>query len=267
LLASLDMYAPAPLRPAVDGFWAGLAKAMRAAGLSEVPHSLTWDADAAALWLSPDLLLAQTCGYPLTHALKGRVRLVATPCYDCPDSEGADYRSLILVRSDDRIETLADLAGRRAAANGPDSQSGFSAFRHSIAPLARGRRFFSDVVWSGAHAASIDLLRDRAVDVCSVDCVTYHLLRHCQPERLAGLRILARSAPAPGLPYITAGLADDDTLARLRQALFAAFADADLAAARDALLLKGVEVLALSAYDRIVEMERAAQDLGYPALT
>ena len=261
------MYAPAPLRPAVDAFWAGLAKAMTAAGLPDVPEALSWDADMEALWLSPALLFAQTCGYPLTHALKGRVRLVATPCYDCPDTDGASYRSLILLRADDDAASLADLAGRRAAANAPDSQSGFSAFRHSIAPFAREGRFFSEVTWSGAHLASIDLLREGAADVCSVDCVTYHLLRRCLPARLEGLRILARSAPAPGLPYITAGAADDDRLARLRDALFAAFADPDLAAAREALMLKGVEVLALEAYDRIMELERDAEALGYPKLT
>jgi ABC-type phosphate/phosphonate transport system substrate-binding protein len=260
------MYAPPPLRPAVDDFWSGLARAMRAAGLQEVPDRLSWDEDLGALWLSPALLFAQTCGYPLTHALKGRVRPVATPCYGCPDSDGPLYRSLILVRADDPAERLADLAAYRAAANGPDSQSGYSAFRHSIAPYASDGVFFSEVLWSGAHASSIDLVRGGRADVCSVDGVTYHLLARCQPERLAGLRILARSAAAPGLPYITAGNADATTVARLRDALFAAFADPDLAAAREALLLAGIEVLAPGAYDRIVEMEREAEAMGYPVL-
>ena len=38
----------------------------------------------------------------------------------------------------------------------------------------------------------------------------------------------------------------------------------DLAAARDDLLLAGIEVLPLEAYDRIVEMEDEACRLGYP---
>lgn len=266
LRASLNMYAPAPLRPAVVDFWAGLARAMTAAGLPDVPQRLSWDEDFEALWLSPDLFFSQTCGYPLTHALKGRVRLIATPCYDCPDTEGAAYRSLILLRADDAAQSLADLAGRHAAANGPDSQSGFSAFRHTIAPFSKAGRFFGQVTWSGAHHASIDLLRQGAVDLCSVDCVTYYLLQRCQPERLDGIKIFARSAAAPGLPYITAAAASDERLERLRAGLFAAFADPHLKTARDALMLKDVEVLAESAYDRIVEMEGEAEALAYPAL-
>ncbi len=266
LLASLAMYAPSPLRPAVEDFWAGLARAMTVAGLPEVPGRLSWEQDIERLWLSPRLLFAQTCGYPLTHALKGKVRLVATPCYDSPDTEGPNYCSLILVGAESPITSVAALAGLSAGANGEDSQSGYSAFRHLIAPFAKGERFFASLRWSGAHQASIDLLREGSIDVCSVDSVTYHLLARCQPERTAGLRVLARTAMAPGLPYITAGDADDDTVARLREALFAALDNPDLASCRADLMIKGAEVLALSAYDRIVEMEAEAQALGYPGL-
>src|SRR3546814_15586928 len=77
-----------------------LAAAFRAEGLAGVPERLTRDGDHAALWTAPDLLFSQTCGYPLTHALAGRVTLVATPTYGCPGCDGGPYRSEILVRRD-----------------------------------------------------------------------------------------------------------------------------------------------------------------------
>src|SRR3546814_8202871 len=82
--ASLPMYDLPGLEAATDAWWAGLAAAFRAEGLHQVPERLTREGGHAALWTAPDLLFSQTCGYPLTHALAGRVTLVATPIYDCP---------------------------------------------------------------------------------------------------------------------------------------------------------------------------------------
>ncbi len=65
--------------------------------LPAVPAALERGRDRDEQWRSPDLLLSQTCGYPLTHALAGRVDLVATPCYGVRGCEGADYRSLVVV--------------------------------------------------------------------------------------------------------------------------------------------------------------------------
>src|SRR5690606_16819606 len=120
--ASLPMYDLPGLEAATDAWWAGLAAAFRAEGLADVPERLTREDDHAALWTAPDLLFSQTCGYPLTHALAGRVRLVATPVYDCPGCGGGTYRSEILVRADDPARSLADLRQRRAAVNAADSQ-------------------------------------------------------------------------------------------------------------------------------------------------
>jgi hypothetical protein len=47
----------------------------------------------------PDLLLAQTCGYPYVTLLRGQVTLVATPCFDFPGCAGSDYSSVIVAGS------------------------------------------------------------------------------------------------------------------------------------------------------------------------
>ncbi len=261
--ASLPMY-EAPARPR---FWAGLRGHLRGAGLAGVPDALAEPADLPGHWRDPDLLLSQTCGYPFATALAGAVRYVATPCYAAEGCEGPAYRSLVVVREDDAARGIADLRGRRAAVNARDSQSGCNALRALVAPLARDGRFFGAVVESGAHRRSLDLVREGAADVAAVDCVTAALARRHAPARMAGLRVLARTAPGvPGLPLVTARRTSDADLARLRAGLAAAAVDPTLAEARADLLLVGFAVLPEGAYAACRAMEAAAAALGYPDL-
>jgi hypothetical protein len=78
-VVGLPMYDLPGLAEVHAAWWAGLARHLRAAGLAEVPTALS-GLDTAALWSHPELLLAQTCGYPLTHGYAGQLRVVATPC-------------------------------------------------------------------------------------------------------------------------------------------------------------------------------------------
>ncbi len=264
--ASLPMYELPGLEAATDAWWAGLAAALRAEGVAEVPERLTRAADPAALWTAPDLLFSQTCGYPLTHDLAGKVTLLATPVYDVPGCAGGLYRSEILLRADDPAADLTALRGRRAAANARDSQSGYSALRHAVAPLAEQGRFFGGVVFSGSHLAAMSMVAEGQADVCAVDCVTYHLLKRSDPALTGRLRVLASSAEAPALPYITRRGIGAEDLRRLRGGLARAAADPALAEVRAALLIKAVVVKPLSDYDLILALEAAAEAAGYPEL-
>lgn len=264
--ASLPMYDLPGLNAATDAWWAGLAEAFRAEGLSDVPDNLTRGGDVLELWTAPDLFFSQTCGYPLTHALAGEAALVATPVYACPGCEGGSYHSEILVRADDGVPGLAGLRGRRAAMNSADSQSGCSALRHAVAALAEGGRFFCEVQESGSHLQSMRLVVEGTADVCAVDTVTYHLIARSQPELVARLRVLAASASAPALPYIARRDVGDDDLARLRAGLARACADPKLADVRRELLIEGVVLRPLADYDRILTLEAEAIAAGYPDL-
>ncbi len=150
-IATLQMYDLPEVRAATDDWWAGLARALRRAGLSEVPARLTRDGPPEGPWREPGFLLGQTCGYPLMHGLAGVVQVVATPAYDAPGCQGPQYRSVFLVRDDEAARSLAELRGRIAAANSPQSQSGYSALRSAVAPLARDGKFFAQVIETGGH--------------------------------------------------------------------------------------------------------------------
>ena len=195
------------VRWATDALWEALAIALVERGVP-APLALDRRPDYTSAWLEPGLVLSQTCGYPYVTRLRGRVRLVATPVYRADGCDGARYRSIVLVRANDRAENLADLRGRRVALNADDLQSGHNALRAAVAPLAQSGRFFVGSTLTGSHRASADAVAQGVADLCAIDCVCWAILRRHEPERTEGLRAIGWTAPAPGLPLIT-GLASN----------------------------------------------------------
>lgn len=265
LVAALPMYDLPELRWATDALWEVLAAELAELGIA-APLVLDRRADHTAAWREPGLLLGQTCGYPLVTELRGHVRVVGTPVYDASGCAGPAYSSWLVVRVGDPAQTLEDLRGRQVAFNAVTSQSGYNALRALVAPLARQGRFFAGATTTGGHAASLAAVVSGAADLCAIDCVTWALLARHRPAATQGLRPIGQTAAVPALPLITAAATDDATLLQLRAALRTALAAPELADARAALLLRDVAVLDEAVYGTILEQERAALALGYPAL-
>lgn len=259
------MYDWPELRAETDRLWQALRDALGRSRLA-APETLTRERPEADLWRDPDLLFAQTCGYPYATALRGTVRLVATPVYHFDGCAGPTYRSAIVVHSDDTAESLADLRGRRAAYNAADSQSGYSAFRAAIAPLANEAPFFAGTVETGGHLASMMAVATGAADCAAIDCVCLGLARRVRPDLTDRLRVLAWSDPAPALPFVTAARRSDREVERLREGLETVLADPALSQTRAVLGLRGIEILPDDAYDAILAMARMAIETGYPDL-
>lgn len=271
MVASLPMYDLPELRAVTDDWWRGLARALRRAGVAEVPGRLERSASPSSVWASPALVLSQCCGFGLVGELAGVVRPVATPVYDAPGcggagAHGSTYRSAIVVREDAPARALDDLRGAVAAYNEVDSHSGYNALRAVVAPLSEGGRFFARAEASGSHEASLECVARGRADVAAVDAVVWALLGRVRPGATRGLRVLAWTEPAPALPYVTAAGRSDDQVARIREALGAAAQAPDLEAARSALLIEGLVVLERGDYAPITEQARAARARGYPAL-
>ena len=256
LIAALPMYTAGPQTNAA--LWQGLRVVLNHAGVDGVPDQSSAAADLLAHWLQPDLLLSQTCGYPLTHALAGKVQLVGAFHYAAAGCEGASYRSMVIARADDTRASLADFSAARIAYNSLDSQSGYHSLRHLLKPLASAGRFGGQWLASGAHRASIAMVRAGQADVAAIDCVTLALLQRHEPQQVTGIRIIAQTAAAPGLPLITSARTTPDQLAALRAGLAAAITDPQLANAFAAFGITRFEVIPLKAYDVIPAMEAAS---------
>lgn len=260
--AALPMYAWPEVAHANDRLWQGVAVRCLAAGI-DAPDALDRQLPYTSTWRHPGLVLGHTCGYPYVKSLRGKVTLVGAPVYDAPGCEGPTYCSMIIVRRDDPATAIASLKGRRAVVNGRDSQSGYSALRAVIAPFAGGGRFFSQVVESGGHRASMRAVAAGRGDVAAIDAICWALAQRHEPGAWAGLRVLALSPAAPSLPFITARTRSAQDRTVILDALRRAIA-AEAAFFRKELLLVDVEPVEDRTYDRMLEMESDARNLGYP---
>ncbi|WPN55150.1 PhnD/SsuA/transferrin family substrate-binding protein [Pseudomonas sp. P9_2] len=175
--------------------------------------------DLPSLWLAPELLVTQTCGYPLMTQLRGQVSVIGRPRYELPHSSHGQHCSLLLTRDDNPRQTLAQFYNSRGVINGHDSNSGMNLLRERLAPLHRDGRFFASVAISGAHRESLRWLREDRADLAAIDSVTYDYLARFAPQEVAGLRIITRSAPSPTLPYIGPLGMSDKQVAEIRQAM------------------------------------------------
>ena len=256
--AMISMYHTPERAAALEAWWSGLAGHWRTLGLRDVPEHSSVPADLYELWQASDLFIAQTCGYPLTHRLKDGVTLVATPCYAAGGCTGPTYDSVIVARHESGVRSLDDLAGRVAAINGYDSQSGWNALRHSLI----GRGAPAQIVETGGHRKSMAAVREGTADVAAIDCVTFANVAAVAPQEIVPLRVIARSASAPALPFVTRRDISPSDLQKLREGLRLAIADPALSDARSALLIAGIEILPLRAYDRMLDMEREADRAG-----
>lgn len=227
MLASLPMYDREELRPVNDRFWHKIR-----AALGEGPEYLTRAGDVWDHWLSPDLVLSQTCGYPYRARLHGAVTLVGTPDYEIEDCPPGHYCSVFVARADDQRGEVAEFADSVFAYNEPLSQSGWAAPQ----TFARDLGFaFTRLRHTGSHAASArDVDRARA-DLAAIDALSWKLMqRH---DRFASrLKEVARTPPTPALPYITALTRDPSPIFYA----IAAAIDTMPAEDRDALCLRGI---------------------------
>ena len=264
LRAALPMYDSNPHQ--VQALWRALAAGLADAGVPGVPPGLSWPADCLDLWQAPDLLLSQTCGYPLVTLLTGKVRVVGAFHYAAPGCSGVLNRSQLVVRTDDPATTLADLRGRTVAYNGTGSQSGYNSLRAMVAPLAVDGAFFGGRLATGAHHRSVAAVRDGLADIASIDCVSLACLGRYSPELTRHIRVLDQSPPYPGLPLITSAAASDATLEALRAVLQRLVLDPALAQVRDDLFINGFEALEYPAYQICLDMRDQALALGSGAL-
>ena len=257
--AEFLMYvAPEPIREANERWLTRMLERLGATRRSAEGLSLM------DLWRSPHLLLTQTCGYPLMTALRGRVRVIGRPRYELPDANGGNHCSLLLSRADDPRRSLPAFRDSRGVINSEDSNSGMNLLRHRLAPLHQEGQFFASVGISGSHRESLRGLREGTADLAAIDSVTFaYLARHAE-EEVAGLRVIARSAFSPTLPYITAATVTDEQAETLRQVMNTTLQE--LPEVREILGLQEVLLASENDYQIVLDYQQEAEALGYGRL-
>lgn len=228
-IATLPMYDWPERHAYTDARWARLRDALRTEGF-DAPDDLARGDDLAALWLSPDLMIGETCSQPLATFLNGRVRYVATPLHDAPGCGRGTYRSALIRRNpgadmpvpeSGEAHIKPDVLSGRFASNEPGSMSGYVTLAYDCEDLGVAMPAQEDILWTGAHRESIRAVADGRADFAVIDCVSWHLARQLEPAAYA-VRVAGWASSRPGLPLITSLTTGDEELERMRRAVLAA---------------------------------------------
>ncbi len=215
MIANLGLYDHPSQQDANDRLWAAIR-----AHLDEGPQHLTRDGTLMEMWTSHALVLGQTCGLPYRAALVGRVTRIGTPDYALAGCPPGYYRSLMLRRKGDNDAPL-----RVFAYNDGLSHSGWAGPSAWLATRGIQPAQFLE---TGAHAVSARAVADGQADLCGIDARTWATIG--PRDGLAeALEVIGHTAPAPGLPMITALGRDPVPLRRAIAQAIAQMSDADRA--------------------------------------
>ncbi len=252
--ATLPLYDWPELRDPTDAFWEALGPRLAAVGLP-APAALERGGSDADAWEDPDLLFSQTCGLPHVAGAARATRLIAAPVYEVQGCGAGRYSSAIVARADGARD-LASLRGVRFAANGPDSLSGWAAL-----VAAFGAEGIGEVLWTGAHRASIIAVAEGRAEAAAIDAVVWDLALRFEPAA-ASLRVVGWTDPAPAPPFVTSALRESGDRARIRAALVETLVDPATAGIRAELRLARIVAFADPDYDLVRKLAgpaRAAQ--------
>ena len=161
---------------------------------------------------------------------------------------------------------LRDLRGGVFLFNNRHSNSGMNLPRRALADIADGHPFFAKVIETGSHPGNLDRIARGEADGTAVDNVTYALWCHYRPGAAREVRVLAPTPPSPAIPFVTSVATPPATVQILRTVLRILVHDARYQAVRTGLLLSDIVDLPDTAYRRLLDYEREAGELGYPAL-
>lgn len=249
-------------RPDTQALWSSLLPLLAQEGLAAERLSIVWpDRDLPSHWQDENLLLSQTCGYPLMTQLPD-VQLVGAFHYGVAGCDERAYSSLLVARLEDAQSTIEEFSGRRAVCNSADSHSGYNALRSTVAPLARQGRFFSDIILSGSHRQSLLALRQSKADIAAIDCVSWALFMRHEPEALRDLIVIGQTAFAPGLPLITSPRTPHEALFSLRRALRRLVTEPVYKKVCEPLFIVGFSEAARRDYEVILDWQRQAEVHG-----
>ena len=198
--ASFPMYDFAWLSEAHDVLWSEIAGALVRRGWTDVPIALHHQDDVHGLWHEQELLISQSCGWPLVDELEGKVATIGAFEYDIVSADGPTYRSPMMMRAGSTRPTSGQLPALTAAVNSLASLSGWVSLVHAYPEL--------NGVWrgplhqTGSHAGSAVAVRDGVADLAMIDAVSLAQFRVGRPDLVEGLVVVGEGPRVPCLPII-----------------------------------------------------------------
>ncbi len=146
------------------------------------------------------------CGAPYVRKVdecRAAFELLAAPVYAAPRYQNRPiYFSDVIVRREDAYRTFADLRGARWAYNTYGSHSGYYAVCYHLARLGLDGAFFGQVIESGAHQCSVEMVLDGRVDASAIDSTVLELMVEQRPGLAERLRVIEAIGPSSQPPWV-----------------------------------------------------------------
>jgi len=266
LTASLPMYNLPEMANRNVAFWKALSEEIGKEHVPDLPSELSFSRPAVPEAIGSEVLFSQTCGYPLQTVYRGQFVLLGVPTYDFPGCGAAMHRAFIIVRKDSSFKSLEDLRGSKFALNSRHSNSGMNLPRIMLARLGIKAPFFGSVTETHSHTESIRRVAAGELDAASIDCVTYGFFNDCCPEKVSVLRVLHETPESPAIPFVSSIATAPGQVDALRASLLRLANDSSRKPVLRGLRIETITPVKSSIYQRVIDYEREAADLGYPEL-
>lgn len=129
------------------------------------------------------------------------------------------YFSDVIVPRDSEAMSFLDLRGRSWAYNEQLSQSGYGITRYHLVELGETNGFFSEVVQTGFHQTSIELVAAGEVDGSAIDSHVLALEARSRPDLISRIRVVEALGPSTIQPVAVSKRFDDRFRAAIRGVL------------------------------------------------
>ena len=198
MISSLRMYEFPEMQGALNNYWNLIHNELSDSGIQS-PVSLDMTLNEQQAWLSPNLILAQTCGMPYRKFLHKKVTLIGTPDFNLNDCPEGYYNSVFISNINDNRKCLTDFKNALFTYNMANSQSGLAA---AYSHTRKNDFWFKHRIISKSHKKSCEMVANGKAEIACIDAITwryiekYTSLNNC-------LKVITKTDPTPGLPYIS----------------------------------------------------------------
>jgi phosphonate transport system substrate-binding protein len=212
------------------------------------------------------LHVAWICGLPYIKRASqpdSSIELLMAPVMRGERYQGRPiYFSDVVVRSDSPFRSFADLRGSRWAINERGSHSGYNVVCWHLATLKENGSYFGNVVESGAHLRSLEMILNGEVDASAIDSTVLETELRNDPSLAERIHRVGALGPSPIPPWVVSRSLAHALRERVRNSFLTLHEDTH---GRDLLAMGDYARFATVTdrdYDPLREMTRLAQTVG-----
>jgi phosphonate transport system substrate-binding protein len=173
--------------------------------------------------LAGKIQIGWMCGYPYVQTMAKPdppVELLAVPVFAGEQYENRPiYFSDVIVRQDSPAAKFEDLRGAVWAYNEVGSQSGYHIVRYKLAQLGANGDFFDQIVPSGGHLLSLQMVLAQEAESAALDSTVMDAALRDDPNLADQIRIIDMLGPSPIPPWVIHKSVPEPLRQSLRQAL------------------------------------------------